>query len=192
MWGCVGGHFQWFLPPTFLRISGSQVQNSSNFTNINEFHEFWCLFDFRNTMCKFGPKWDKTQAGRPSTMPFHLVTPLGWSWARYQAKIKSCTQVQSFKIERHAPRLFGSIISDEPKAEPTWDASQDRGSTWHSNRGMRRARARPTGLGEASRPRKPVENTEQLTTDSREESKPSREGRRQMVQSPGRPAVDGA
>jgi len=37
---------------------------------------------------------------------------------------------------------------------------------------------------QADRPRKHVENAEQLTTDSREESKPPREGRRRMAQSP--------
>ena len=36
-----------------------------NFTNINEFHEFLCACDFRNTMYKFEPKWEKSQADRP-------------------------------------------------------------------------------------------------------------------------------
>ena len=61
----VGGRFQWFLPPTFLRISGSQDYNASNFTNINEFHEFWCTSDFRNIIYEFKPKWEKSQAGLP-------------------------------------------------------------------------------------------------------------------------------
>jgi hypothetical protein len=44
--------------------------------------------------------------------------------------------------------------------------------TW--NDGPRRARARPTGLGEADRPKKHVEIAEQSIADSRRESKPSR------------------
>ena len=41
-----------------------------NFTNINEFHEFWCTSDFRNIIYEFEPKWEKTQAGRPTPTPF--------------------------------------------------------------------------------------------------------------------------
>ena len=35
------------------------------FTNINEFHEFWCTCDFRNETYEIEPKWEKSQAGRP-------------------------------------------------------------------------------------------------------------------------------
>jgi len=69
----VGGRFQWFLLPTFLRISGSQDYNASNFTNINEFHEFWCTSDFRNIIYEFEPKWEKSQASRPR--PGRLAYP---------------------------------------------------------------------------------------------------------------------
>ena len=64
----VGGRFQWILQPTFLRISYFQDHNTSIFTNINEFHEFWWLFDFKNQTYKIEPKWEKSQAGRPTPM----------------------------------------------------------------------------------------------------------------------------
>ena len=66
-WGLlfVGGHFQWFLLPTFLWISYFQDHNTSIFTNINEFHEFWCTCDFKNETYKIEPQWEKSQAGWP-------------------------------------------------------------------------------------------------------------------------------
>ena len=34
-------------------------------TNINDFHEFWCIFDFRNDLYEIELKWEKSQAGQP-------------------------------------------------------------------------------------------------------------------------------
>ena len=75
---------------------------------------------------------------------------------------------------------LGPHFSDKPLNQ-----DPNRLEEHHKTLDPRCARARPTGLGEAGRARKHVENAEQLTTDSRGRSKPSREGRRLVATSPG-------
>ena len=111
-WGNVGGRFQWFLPPTFLQISGSHDHNTSIFTNINEFHEFWWLFDFRNTTYEFEPKWEETQAGWPR---------LGQS--AYPCAISSC----------NSPRMVLSTLSSKAQVLDTRTINQDRKACTKSN-----------------------------------------------------------
>ena len=43
------------------------------FTNINKFHEFWWVFEFRSNIYEIKPKWEESQAGRPTTMRFDLA-----------------------------------------------------------------------------------------------------------------------
>ena len=57
------------------------------FTNINKFHEFWWVFEFRNNIYENEPKWEKPQAGLPP-MEFRRALRDSWSWAQEQAKPK--------------------------------------------------------------------------------------------------------
>jgi len=131
------------------------------------------------------------QGGRPPTVPFHHATHRRWSSARHQAKIKCSTQVQSIKTERHEPSPFGSTISDklldqDPNRLEQQHKTPDQCDTTTEGRDVpepgRPAYVRPAGLGSTWK------LPEQLTTDSRRQSKPSRVGRRQMARSLGQPA----
>ena len=53
VWGCVGGRFWWFSPPTLHLISWNIGHNHAK---IYEFHKFWCIFDCRNNISKILPK----------------------------------------------------------------------------------------------------------------------------------------
>ena len=48
----VGGRYQWFSPPTLHLISQIIWLNHAITIITNEFHKFWCLFDFRNNISK--------------------------------------------------------------------------------------------------------------------------------------------
>ena len=43
------------------------------FTNINKFQEFWWVFEFKNDIYKNEPKWEESQAGRPTTVRIDLA-----------------------------------------------------------------------------------------------------------------------
>ena len=102
----VGGRFRWILHPTFLRISYFQDHIMMIFTNINKFHEFWWVFEFRNDIYKNEPKCEESQAGRPTpvelcraTLWFMVLStrtsqPKGVSCKNHKLRLKGLNQVK--------------------------------------------------------------------------------------------------
>ena len=56
LWGCVGGRYRWFSPPTLCLISWNIGHNHAISIISNELHKFWCIFDLRNNISKIDPK----------------------------------------------------------------------------------------------------------------------------------------
>ena len=71
LWGCVGGRYRWFSPPTLRLISWKQGHNYAITIIFNEFHKFWCIFDLRNNISKFEPKQTLFGLEGPSPVDGH-------------------------------------------------------------------------------------------------------------------------
>ena len=81
LWGCVGGRYQQFLPPTLHQISWNIGHNHALTIISNEFHKFWCIFDLRNNISKVDPKQTQFEPEGPNPADQHtLYGILAWDF----------------------------------------------------------------------------------------------------------------
>ena len=118
LWGCVGGRYWWFSPPTLWLISWKLGHNHAITIITNEFHKFWCIFDLRNNLSKIYPK--RTLFGPEGQSPPDRHTFCGilaWDFTNFIQREKS-SHSNGLNQEMHNLDLEG--LNPYPKEKPTW------------------------------------------------------------------------
>jgi len=116
VWGCVGGRFWWFSPPTLHLISWNIGHNHAK---IYEFHKFWCIFDCRNNISKILPKRTISRPEGLSSADRHNNCGISaWNFTRVILRTNP-SQPNRDQLKTHKLRLAGMSPKAEGKDGPT-------------------------------------------------------------------------